>query len=402
MVSTKLLLKTEKRNRKGLAPLYLRVTVNRQSVFINTNIKLDPVNWNAETQTILKGHGNSTKANNQAAKVKVSVIDLAFDLDYRGVRYTAKSLKDKYLNNSDDDVIQIATAWIERRRAAKELAPSSYEKFRGIINKVKACSGSSLSPHELDKAFLDKFKRYLINLGNSENTITSNLSFLRSVCNYLISIDAMSQNDYPFRGRGLSYSNSKRKHLNIEQLSSIRDLVLPHGSKLKESRDIFLFCTQTGLRIGDALNLRCKDFDSTHIYYDVKKTGDHSRLKCTTLAQSILEEYSNNKPNEEYIFNFLTRSAQIDEIEALREKKSATALINKNLGIISTRAGLEVKISTHWARHSLAVNGLMNGLSTEDIKGILNHKDIKTTQIYAKIVDAKKDQSIDKLDSIAF
>jgi site-specific recombinase XerD len=50
------------------------------------------------------------------------------------------------------------------------------------------------------------------------------------------------------------------------------------------------------------------------------------------------------------------------------------------------------------ARHTRSITALLKGLSLEEIKAILNHKDVKTTQIYARVVSSMKDAAVDKLD----
>lgn len=56
--------------------------------------------------------------------------------------------------------------------------------------------------------------------------------------------------------------------------------------------------------------------------------------------------------------------------------------------------GIEKNISFHSARHSFAVCALSNGMPIESVSRILGHTEIKTTQIYAKITDAKLDKDI--------
>lgn len=157
-----------------------------------------------------------------------------------------------------------------------------------------------------------------------------------------------------------------------------------------------MFCNQEGFRIGDALRMRVKDFTGTHFVFESQKTKTFTNILVTEKALKIIEPLIVGKSKDDYIFDFLVDKNQT-EAEALREQNIATSLINKNLNIIGKRCGFDFKISTHFARHSMATNALAAGLSLEEIKSILHHKDIQTTQIYAKAVDSMKDAAMKKI-----
>ena len=70
---------------------------------------------------------------------------------------------------------------------------------------------------------------------------------------------------------------------------------------------------------------------------------------------------------------------------------------NRNLQAIQYRAGIETHISSHVARHSFATVCLNNNIPIEVVKEFLGHKDIKTTAIYAKILDKTVNKEFDKL-----
>ena len=63
-------------------------------------------------------------------------------------------------------------------------------------------------------------------------------------------------------------------------------------------------------------------------------------------------------------------------------------------------AAISKKITFHCARHTYAVMLLANGANLMTVKELMGHKDIKSTQIYAKVVDASKDEAVAKLPSL--
>ncbi|MDR3046299.1 MAG: tyrosine-type recombinase/integrase [Bacteroidales bacterium] len=64
------------------------------------------------------------------------------------------------------------------------------------------------------------------------------------------------------------------------------------------------------------------------------------------------------------------------------------------------KAGITKKITFHSSRHTFAVMLLTYGADLYTVQKLLGHTDIQTTQIYAKIVDAKKRDAVNRLPSI--
>ena len=74
---------------------------------------------------------------------------------------------------------------------------------------------------------------------------------------------------------------------------------------------------------------------------------------------------------------------------------------NKYLKAIAEIAGINKNLTFHSARHTFAVTSLQLGIPIEVISDILGHSEIKTTQRYARVVDAQKNQEMNKWDKIA-
>lgn len=62
--------------------------------------------------------------------------------------------------------------------------------------------------------------------------------------------------------------------------------------------------------------------------------------------------------------------------------------------------GINKKITFHCARHTFATLCLTHDIDLYTVSKLLGHRDIKSTQIYAKLIDKKKDEAIDKLPEL--
>ena len=71
-----------------------------------------------------------------------------------------------------------------------------------------------------------------------------------------------------------------------------------------------------------------------------------------------------------------------------------------HLRIIIKNAGITKRVSSHTARHTFATLALSNGADIYTVSKLLGHSDIRVTQIYAKIIDSKKDDVANKLPNI--
>jgi integrase len=209
----------------------------------------------------------------------------------------------------------------------------------------------------------------------------------------LISVDSD-----PFKALRLKYKESKRKFLYPDEIEAICHLELDDNSLIGKVRLIFLFCFETGLRIGDALFLKTKDFNGEYIQYYCQKSDGYETLPLTKEAQRILTLTLNSSTGGTFIFSFIEENRLFDDLSILNEKKRKTALINKYLKEIAKRSKITVSLSSHQARHTMAVNALCKGLSYAEIKALLNHSDVKTTQLYAQAYDAVKVNAIKKLE----
>ena len=74
--------------------------------------------------------------------------------------------------------------------------------------------------------------------------------------------------------------------------------------------------------------------------------------------------------------------------------------LNKLLREWAAECGIKKHVTFHTARHSNATMLLTLGADVYTVSKLLGHTQIKTTQIYAKIVDKKKDEAVNLIPSL--
>ena len=71
-------------------------------------------------------------------------------------------------------------------------------------------------------------------------------------------------------------------------------------------------------------------------------------------------------------------------------------ITNPMLRFIMNEVGIKKRLSFHCTRHTFAVSALTLGMSLETVSDIMGHNDLRTTQIYAKIIDDKRKEEMSK------
>ena len=152
------------------------------------------------------------------------------------------------------------------------------------------------------------------------------------------------------------------------------------SERLEQIRDVFLFCCYTGLAFADVEKLKPSEIGigidgSKWIFTNRQKTDTLSRIPLLSIAIDILEKYK-------------------DHPACITSNKVLPVLSNQKyneyLKEIANICGINKKMTSHTERHTFATTiTLSNGVPMESVSKMLGHKNIKTTQHYAKVLDKK-------------
>jgi integrase/recombinase XerD len=398
MASVKVLLKEEKVNKAGEAPVYLRIIKDRKPKYISIGLRVKLQDWNSDLGKVKKSHPNMARANAFIASKVAEAEGIALDLQRESKFVSPVQIKKTIMGQASESFIKYFEKYLDSVEKTGKI--STINKATAVLAKLKVYLGTSdLLFDEVTVTFLKQYDAYLRDeLGNSVNTIHSNLKIFRKLINDAIREDLFPVARDPFRKFKLKLEKTNKTYLLEDELEALWTLFLKEGSKLWHHRNLFVFAAYAGgLRISDLLQLRWGNFSGTHIRITMQKTNDAVSVKVPNRALEILQLYrqATSKPSD-YIFPFLRSDIDYTDPRALhRVISSATAYANKNLKIIATRAGVEKPISFHSSRHTFATRALTKGVPIELVSKLLGHHSISTTQIYAKIVNEKLDQAMD-------
>jgi site-specific recombinase XerD len=149
---------------------------------------------------------------------------------------------------------------------------------------------------------------------------------------------------------------------------------------LGQVRDIFLFCCYTGLSYADIKKLKrleiCIGIDGSQwIFTHRQKTESASRIPLLPATLAIMNKCKAHP-----------QCRHADRLLPVLSNQKMNAYLKE----IADVCGIQNNITFHIARHTFATTvTLSNGVPIESVSKMLGHKNLHTTQHYAKILDRK-------------
>lgn len=233
---------------------------------------------------------------------------------------------------------------------------------------------------DIDKTYIKRFAKFLTTSNLSQNTQFIYFSKLVACCNKAVTDEIIKVS--PTQGvKKPRQEETTRLYLTIDEIRKLAET----DCKSQNLKNAFLFSCLTGLRVSDIRNLKWKNVvenkDFTRIIFNQKKTKGLEYLDVAPEAAILMGK----------------RGKENDSIFPISKHDATVAY---SLSVWCKAAGITKHITFHCARHTFAT--MMIELDTDlyTVSKLLGHRNIATTQIYAKIVDKKKQEAALKIPKI--
>jgi len=191
----------------------------------------------------------------------------------------------------------------------------------------------------------------------------------------------------PYESFKPTSNESHRDFLTLEELRKIQNKKI-QILRLELVRDIFVFACYTGLSYADIPKLNASHIQTGNdgnvwIIIDRSKTESRCRIPLLPIANDILKRYENHP--------VVVTANRLLPVYCNQK-------MNSYLKEIASICEIQKNITMHVARHTFATSvTLSNGVPIETVSKMLGHSSLKTTQIYAKIVDSKISTDMNQL-----
>jgi len=283
----------------------------------------------------------------------------------------------------DTNFIEYFKSLIEKRKESK----GNYGNWDSTLKHlIKYCSVQTTF-RDIDINFVEGLKDYLqhkattkSNVSLSKNSQNSYFNKFRAAINQAFDDRIIPDNPVK-RVKAIKPDEPNREYLTIDELKSL----VKTDCKYPVMKNAFLFSCLTGMRWSDIQKLKWsevqKQGDSFRVIFRQQKTRGQEYLDISNQAREYLGEQG--KPDERVFIGL---------------KYSGWHNIELQRWIM--RAGITKEITFHCGRHTFAVLQLEYGTDIYTVSKLLGHKELKTTQIYAKIMDEKKKEAMNKIPDI--
>lgn len=385
-VTTSFLLKKSKKRQDGKCPLYVRIAVEGRKTEVFLKKHLREGDWVMAKQRVAKGANDAELINSLVDQVANKVAQIAADLRLTGKVITAHIVKERLIgNNSNMSLLELLIKHNNdlSERVGNDYSNATLQKYKLTHEKVSeflrvVYKVSNIDLCALKITFLEEFEVFLKTkqkLGH--NTAIKHIKNLKKIIGLAIRMDLIAKNPFvSFKCTTKEVYRTCLTQQEIEKLIQKKSM----NERLEIVRDIFLFSCYTGLSYADV-----KQLSITHIHENGQdgriilicrtKTGVQSRIPLIPQAEGLIEKYRNFSDS-----NFQKKIFPVKSNQKM----------NEYLKEIATICEVNKSLTFHLARHTFATTvALKNGVSTEVVKTVLGHKNIRTTQIYAKMVDSR-------------
>ena len=264
----------------------------------------------------------------------------------------------KHLEAYDKDI---------RKRTWKEVTHEYVVGFKDYLEK-EACAWSQ------------DYRKRIKDRKLSRNSRVSYFNKLRAACNQAFEERIIAEN--PMRGvEAIKTEEVTRMYLTLDEVKRLAATECDYPA-IKRA---FLFSCLTGLRRSDICKLTWGEVhqqgDFTRILFKQKKTGGVEYLDLAPQAAELLGE--RGKPDE-LVFDWI----------------HSPSCTNETLRRWCFRAGIGKEITFHCGRHTFATMMLDLGTDIYTVSKLLGHRELTTTQIYAKVMDKNKQAAVASIPSI--
>ncbi len=272
------------------------------------------------------------------------------------------------------------------KHLADKRKKSNHDNWVSAYKYLEKFSGGKIKFANLDTKFCNDFRDYLCTSpsNRSSKTVLSQNSAYSYYNKFKAALrqaykEGFLQHDLNVRIDGLKEVETRRNFLTLDELNDLvktecQDPVLKNAA---------LFSALTGLRFSDIAKLRWTDVEYVadsgfFIRFTQQKTKGVEMMPISDQAYTLM---GGRREPKDKVFQGLTYSAYS----------------NKHLAKWIGLAGITKDITFHCFRHTFATLQLSKGTDIYTVSKMLGHRDLRTTQIYAKIIDQTKRKAADKI-----
>ncbi len=287
--------------------------------------------------------------------------------------------------NDTEKINSIFLTYFELLAEKRRDSDGNYGNWLSALKHLKNWEKSNVRFADIDNEWLEDLKHYLVHDAKtkhcknlSKNSCVSYFNKVRAALKQAVKDGIIIRN--PAENiEGIKEAETKREFLTLDELKQ----AVKANCEIEVTKNAFIFSALTGLRFSDIEKLtwseiQHSDENGYYIRFKQKKTKGQETLPMSDDALKFMGE---RREGDKKVFEDLTYSDYN----------------NAKIREWMIRAGIEKHITFHCARHTYATLQLTLGTDIYTVSKLLGHKSLKTTEVYAKIIDQKKTEAANRI-----
>lgn len=379
-------IRRDKTNKKGEAPVFMRLTINGERADASIKRFIEPHAWNSAKGKANEKSRGGKDLNLYLDAISANILRIQRDLELDKKEVSAQIILNRYLGKEQSDrhtLMEVFRAHNEKCRALSgiSLAPGTVIRYETTLRLTEEFLQKSYQKEdcyldEVTNQFIEDFEFFLKTVRRCcHNTTSKYLMNFKKIVRIALAKGWMKKD--PFAHIRFHLDPVEREFLEKQELKAMLNKAISIP-RLAQVRDIFCFCCLTGLAFTDVQQLKAE-----HLVADIhgkiwirkarQKTKNMCNIPLLDEAQKIIDRY---------------RDHPYCQTHGVLLPVCSNQKMNSYLKELADICGIRKNLSTHCARHTFATLTLASGATIDNVAKMLGHANVNMTRRYAKVLDS--------------
>ena len=379
-------IRRDKTNKKGEAPVFMRLTINGERADASIKRFIEPHAWNSAKGKANEKSRGGKDLNLYLDAISANILRIQRDLELDKKEVSAQIILNRYLGKEQSDrhtLMEVFRAHNEKCRALSgiSLAQGTVIRYETTLRLTEEFLQKSYQKEdcyldEVTNQFIEDFEFFLKTVRRCcHNTTSKYLMNFKKIVRIALAKGWMKKD--PFAQIRFHLDPVEREFLEKQELKAMLNKAISIP-RLAQVRDIFCFCCLTGLAFTDVQQLK-----EEHLVADIhgkiwirkarQKTKNMCNIPLLDEAQKIIDRY---------------REHPYCQTHGVLLPVCSNQKMNSYLKELADICGIRKNLSTHVARHTFATLTLASGATIDNVAKMLGHANVNMTRRYAKVLDS--------------
>ena len=377
--------KNNRENKTGRHSVFIRITIDRRSKYINLDERIEEKYWTGkENRWVKESYPFAFELNSLIRKK----MELLHQFEYRqklfGNAISHETINEYFSKKADPNVFnEYVTEFIKTVRGKSLNTLKKYRTFEKYLNEFNP----KLSFTQLNEHLFQSFASWLEGKGMMGITVLKYFDPFKVIVKQAVKEGYLEKDPFTYADLGVKPTKGKRVYLELEEITKLKNAKIPKDRPdLRDTLDHWLFCFYASFYYSDLRGLKWENVKNTEFGYCLiaerykNENAFIAPVHKFPLAIQILERQKGKDP--EYVFP-----------GAISEQK-----YNAKLKDLATLASINKKLMNKTARHSAIQFWEAQGLETQHMAKMAGHTKESTTKEYYELTARDINSRVSRFD----